>query len=92
MIRTRDPKKYFFSIFGTPAKDQPWGWRLEGHHISLNFAAVDNKLNHRRHLFLDLTLQSSVWKKKGRSSSQRRIGAGFALVNSFSSAQLQTCR
>lgn len=33
----RDPEMYFFSIFGTPSEKQPWGWRLEGHHLSLNF-------------------------------------------------------
>ncbi len=33
----RDPEMYFFSIFGTPAENKPWGWRLEGHHVSLNF-------------------------------------------------------
>jgi hypothetical protein len=33
----RDPEMYFFSIFGTPEAQKPWGWRLEGHHLSLNF-------------------------------------------------------
>ena len=35
----RDPENYFFSIFGTPGTS-PWGWRFEGHHLSLNFTAV----------------------------------------------------
>ncbi|HEY3964621.1 MAG TPA: DUF3500 domain-containing protein [Planctomycetaceae bacterium] len=33
----RDPKKYYISIFGTPSDTGKWGWRLEGHHISLNY-------------------------------------------------------
>jgi hypothetical protein len=33
----RDPDRYFVSIFGTPGRF-PWGWRLEGHHLSLNVA------------------------------------------------------
>jgi hypothetical protein len=36
----RDPELYFFTIFGTPAKPGPWGWRVEGHHLSLNFTVV----------------------------------------------------
>lgn len=32
----REPGQYSVSIFGTPGKD-PWGWRVEGHHLSLNF-------------------------------------------------------
>lgn len=34
---TRDPNWYFFSVFGQPSKTGPWGWRVEGHHLSLNF-------------------------------------------------------
>ncbi len=33
----RDPKKYFVSFFGEPAEKSLWGWRFEGHHLSLNF-------------------------------------------------------
>lgn len=40
----RDPGKYYFSMFGNPAGDSIWGWRLEGHHISFNFSAKDNML------------------------------------------------
>lgn len=33
----RDPGKYFVVMFGTPDAKQPWGWRFEGHHLSLSF-------------------------------------------------------
>jgi hypothetical protein len=33
----RDPELYFFSIFGQPSQEKPWGFRVEGHHLSLNF-------------------------------------------------------
>ncbi|MEO8617496.1 MAG: DUF3500 domain-containing protein [Luteolibacter sp.] len=39
----RDPAKYFISVFGTPGDPKGWGWRFEGHHISLNFTLVDGK-------------------------------------------------
>ena len=39
----RNPGKYTVAIFGTPSADQPWGWRFEGHHISLNFTIVSDK-------------------------------------------------
>jgi hypothetical protein len=32
----RNPQWYFFTIFGTPSKTGSWGWRVEGHHLSLN--------------------------------------------------------
>jgi hypothetical protein len=33
----RNPRWYFFTLFGTPSKAGKWGWRVEGHHLSLNF-------------------------------------------------------
>jgi hypothetical protein len=40
----RDPERYFFSVFGTPSVRDTWGWRVEGHHISLNFTVVNGTL------------------------------------------------
>ncbi len=31
----RDPEGYLVAVFGTPGT-YPWGWRLEGHHLSIN--------------------------------------------------------
>ena len=39
----RDSGKYFVSIFGTPTKDATWGWRVEGHHLAMNFTIVKGK-------------------------------------------------
>lgn len=36
----RDPENYSVSVFGTPGPGAPWGWRLEGHHLSLNFTII----------------------------------------------------
>ncbi len=33
----RDPDGYFFSVFGEPSESGTWGWRVEGHHVALNF-------------------------------------------------------
>ncbi|OWK43287.1 DUF3500 domain-containing protein [Fimbriiglobus ruber] len=33
---TRNPNWYFVSIFGEPSNTGPWGWRFEGHHMSVN--------------------------------------------------------
>jgi hypothetical protein len=39
----RDPELYFVSIYGDPNGKTPWGWKFEGHHISVNFTLVDGK-------------------------------------------------
>lgn len=40
---TRDSEMYYFSVFGTPGKGR-WGWRCEGHHLSLNFVVEGDQL------------------------------------------------
>jgi hypothetical protein len=87
----RDPKKYFFTIFGAPSKDNPWGWRLEGHHISLNFSTVDNKIQSSTPSFFGsnpATIPSG--KRKGEQILKQESALGFALLNSLSSTQLKT--
>jgi len=44
LVLLRDPERYFFSIFGTPSTRNTWGWRVEGHHMSLHFTVVDGTL------------------------------------------------
>jgi hypothetical protein len=39
----RDPELYFFSVFGTPSAQGTWGWRVEGHHMSLHFTVANGK-------------------------------------------------
>lgn len=39
----RSPGLYFVSIFGRPNNDETWGWRVVGHHVSLNFTVVEGK-------------------------------------------------
>jgi len=33
----RNPNWYFISVFGKPSKTGKWGWRFEGHHMSVSF-------------------------------------------------------
>jgi hypothetical protein len=40
----RDTERYFFSVFGTPSAKDTWGWRVEGHHVSLHFTVVNGTM------------------------------------------------
>tara|TARA_R110000850_G_scaffold36847_2_gene97062 strand:+ start:3413 stop:4438 length:1026 start_codon:yes stop_codon:yes gene_type:complete len=39
----RDTLMYYVSVFGKP-KSGDWGWRLEGHHMSMNFTIAGGKV------------------------------------------------
>jgi hypothetical protein len=43
-VDRRHPGKYHFSIFGTPSDQGTWGYRVEGHHVSLHFTMSKGKL------------------------------------------------
>jgi hypothetical protein len=40
----RDAELYYVSVFGEPSEGGTWGWRFEGHHLSLNFLVVKGHL------------------------------------------------
>ena len=52
----RDPGLYMFTVFGEPSPNGgdpnggdsgaggPWGWRVEGHHVSLNYAVFGDEV------------------------------------------------
>lgn len=40
----RNPEKYYFSIFGSPSDSGPWGYRIEGHHLSQNYTIAQGKV------------------------------------------------
>ena len=42
--KVRNTEKYNIAIFGSPSPTKPWGWRFEGHHLSLNFSLLDDKV------------------------------------------------
>jgi hypothetical protein len=38
VFRNRD--HFYFTVFGTPSATGVWGWRYEGHHVSLNWTMI----------------------------------------------------
>src|SRR4029453_5297495 len=40
----RDPGLYYVTVVGEPAERGAWGWRYEGHHLSLNWTLVDGQI------------------------------------------------
>ena len=36
---------YILTFFGTPTMSEPWGWRFEGHHVSINVTVTPDGVN-----------------------------------------------
>lgn len=50
--RYRDPARYLLALFGDPSVRAPWGFRFEGHHLSLNVTAMPGAVPAVTPLFL----------------------------------------
>ncbi len=87
----RDPNKYFFTIFGEPTEEGAWGWRLEGHHLSLHFSALSNQLVSGTPAFFGANpAKVPSGPKKGWRILQMEEDLGRELVQSLDDSQLQT--
>jgi hypothetical protein len=39
-----DPQGYYLAIHGTPSETGPWGWRFEGHHLSVHYTLSEGRI------------------------------------------------
>lgn len=86
----RDPQKYWFALFGDPAGDEPWGWRIEGHHLSLNFSSITGQVLSVTPAFFG---SNPAEVREGPRAGLRILGKeedlGRELINSCTPAQLE---
>jgi len=84
----RDPELYFFTVFGTPATKGTWGWRVEGHHVSLHFTVADGAAVVGAPSFWGTNpAEVREGPKKGFRVLDREQDAGRALVMALDDAQ-----
>ncbi len=92
-IGRRNPEKYYFTVFGTPANQQVWGLSVEGHHLSLNFSFKGNSIVDSTPQFMGANpakLNDSFGEKfpKGTRVLRDEEELGFELVTSLDEKQL----
>jgi hypothetical protein len=87
----RDPELYFLTIFGQPQDRGKWGWRVEGHHLSLNFALEDGKIVAATPAFFGAN-QAEVRQgpRLGLRTLAEREDRALRLVQSLDDAQRKT--
>ena len=86
----RDPFNYAISLFGEPAADSLWGWRLEGHHISLNFSTASGGIVSSTPTFWGsnpAVVRTGL--QRGTQVLKSETDLGFTLVNSLDMNQLR---
>ncbi len=89
----RDPLKYYVWIFGDPSNNNFWGWRFEGHHLSLSFTSNDNQIVSSTPSFFGSN--PAIVDVKGFDHQEvlkLETDLGFKLVNSLNMEQLAVAR
>jgi hypothetical protein len=84
----RDPELYFFSVFGKPGAQGTWGWRVEGHHMSLHWTVANGKAVDSSPAFFG---SNPAEVREGPKAGTRVLGAeedaARALLNTLDPAQ-----
>ncbi|WP_073097289.1 DUF3500 domain-containing protein [Cyclobacterium lianum] len=84
----RDPLNYHFSIFGDPDGSGEWGWRLEGHHLSLNFTSSRGTLVSATPSFMGSNPAIVLsGPQMGKQVLAEETNLGFGLLLSLTDAQ-----
>lgn len=87
----RDRNEYFVSVFGDPAAGASWGWRFEGHHLSLHFTVIGGALAVASPAFLGANpAEVREGPQRGRRPLGDREDAARTLVRSLDAAQRET--
>tara|TARA_R110002049_G_scaffold155109_2_gene319949 strand:+ start:9293 stop:10306 length:1014 start_codon:yes stop_codon:yes gene_type:complete len=83
----RDPEIYFIAFYGDPEKDSVWAWSFEGHHLSLNFSNVANKIAIAPRFMGANPGTVNVGKLKGERVLKNEEDIALELINSFTATQ-----
>ena len=83
----RNPEKYYFSIFGTPAENGKWGYRVEGHHFSQNYTIVNGKVIDAPSFFGAHPAEVQEGARKGLRTLAAEDDLGIELIHSLDEPQ-----
>lgn len=88
----RDRGLYHFTVFGLPDPHGTWGWRIEGHHLSVNFLIVGGvKVSTTPMFFGSNPAEVRIeHAQKGRRALAAEEDLGRALMKSLSEDQRRT--
>lgn len=89
----RDPGKYYISIFGKPDIMELWAWRLEGHHLALNFLSRQGQLISSTPTFMGSNPGVvPQGPEKGKQILKEEVELAFALLHSLNKDQHKKAR
>ncbi|MDT8397511.1 MAG: DUF3500 domain-containing protein [Pseudomonadales bacterium] len=83
----RGTENYTLSIFGEPGNERQWGWRFEGHHLSLNFTVAPGEVSVTPSFMGASPAELQNGTLAGFRNLREVHDLGLAFVNSLTEAQ-----
>lgn len=82
----RNPELYLVAFYGHPG-DAVWCWTFEGHHVSLNFTMVDDKISMTPRFLGANPAEVRIGDRKGERVLAQEEDIAFDLLNHLSDEQ-----
>jgi hypothetical protein len=78
---------YYITLMGTPSRTEPWGWQLEGHHLSMNYFVLGNQVVMSPMFVGSEPVIATSGKYKGTVILQDEQKLGLSLMSALTDAQ-----
>jgi hypothetical protein len=82
-------QNYYLAFFGNPASDADWGYKLEGHHLSINFTFHNEQLSVTPLFVGTDPAEYPILEYAGWRVLSKEEDFGLALINALSGSQRQ---
>ena len=85
-VHMRDSENYHIAFYGDPSKDHLWAWSFEGHHVSLNFTILNDKISIAPRFFGASPAIIPSGDRKGERTLDLEEDLGLELIQNMTEA------
>ena len=80
---------YWFSFMGQPSATEPWGWQFEGHHLTINYFVLGDRVVMTPTFMGSEPVRATVGKYAGTRVFESEESKGLATIRALSVEQQQ---
>jgi hypothetical protein len=88
MARLGD-ENYFITVMGTPSATAPWGWKVDGHHLAINYLVLGDQVVMTPAFFGAEPAIAKTGKYAGTEVLQVEQDKGLAMIRALDDEQRQ---
>jgi hypothetical protein len=82
-------ENYFITLMGTPSAKDPWGWKVDGHHLAINYFVLGDQVVMSPAFFGAEPAIAKSGKYAGTQAFQAEQSKGLAMIRALTEEQRQ---